>query len=264
MTTETAKIRSWVTGPIGWIAFNDPAKHNAISVEMARAVPERVAAFEQDKNIRVIILRGAGDRAFAAGSNISSFGEVRNNPQQNHQYHIINENAYNAFYYCSKPTIAMVQGYCIGGGLDFAASCDIRLSADNAVFAIPAVRLGLGYGYEGQIRLNRIVGPTKGRDIFFTGRHYNAQEALKMGLVHDVIPGEHFEQQVNDYAMKVANNAPMTLAAIKRAFIELEKDESKRNLAAAQALIDACFQSQDYQEGRSAFAAKRPPQFTGE
>lgn len=264
MTTETSKIISRVTGPIGWISFNDPAKHNAISIDMARAVPEIVASFEENKDIRVIILRGAGERAFAAGSNISSFGEVRNSPEQNHQYHQINEAAYNAFYYCSKPTIAMINGYCIGGGLDFATSCDIRLCADNGVFAIPAARLGLGYGYEGQIRLNRIVGPMYGRDIFFTGRHYNAQEALKMGLVHNVVPGENFEQYVNEYALKVAQNAPMTLAAIKRAFIELEKDESERDMSAAQKLIDACFKSADYQEGRAAFAEKRLPQFRGE
>jgi len=264
MTTETQKILSWVTGPIGWISFNDPTKHNAISIDMAQAVPEIVAAYEKDKNIRVIILRGAGERAFAAGSNISSFGEVRNDPGQNHNYHIINEAAYNAFYYCSKPTIAMINGYCIGGGLDFATSCDIRLCADNAVFAIPAVRLGLGYGYEGQIRLNRIVGPMHGRDIFFTGRHYNAQEALRMGLVHYVIPGVQFESFVNEYALKISQNAPMTLMAIKRAFIELEKNESERDLPSAQALIDACFKSADYKEGRNAFAEKRPPQFKGE
>lgn len=264
MKAESPKVISWVTGPIGWISFNDPAKHNAISIDMARAVPGIVADFEKDKNIRVIILRGAGARAFAAGSNISSFGEVRNDPGQNHEYHVINEAAYNAFYYCPKPTIAMINGYCIGGGLDFATSCDIRLSADNGVFAIPAARLGLGYGYEGQIRLNRVVGPMYGRDIFFTGRHYNAKEALNMGLVHHVVSGEKFEEFVNEYAMKVAQNAPMTLAAIKRAFIELEKNESERDMAAAQKLIDACFQSEDYREGRSAFAEKRLPQFKGE
>ncbi len=264
MIKENSRLLSWSSGPVGWISFNDPDKHNAISMDMARAVPDIIKAFEQDKTIRVVVLRGAGERAFAAGSNISSFGEVRGNAAQNHEYHLINEAAYNAVYYCAKPTIAMVHGYCIGGGLDFAASCDIRLCAENAVFAIPAVRLGLGYGYEGQIRMNRIVGPTRGRDIFFTGRHYSAAEALAMGLAHEVVAPERLDGRVTEYALQVAQNAPMTLAALKRGFIELERDESVRNMAAAQSLIDACFQSADYQEGRSAFAQKRLPQFKGE
>ncbi|HEY0208864.1 enoyl-CoA hydratase [Acerihabitans sp.] len=264
MIKENDKLLSWSAGSVGWIIFNDPGKHNAISMDMARAVPGMVNAFERDKNIRVIIVRGAGERAFAAGSNISSFGDVRGNAAQNHEYHLINEAAYNAIYYCAKPTIAMIHGYCIGGGLDFATSCDIRLCAENAVFAIPAVRLGLGYGYEGQIRMNRIVGPTRGRDIFFTGRHYSAGEALAMGLVHDVVAAERLKERVTEYALQVAQNAPMTLAALKRGFIELERDESVRDLAAAQSLIDACFQSEDYKEGCGAFAEKRLPRFKGE
>ncbi|AHF76613.1 Enoyl-CoA hydratase/isomerase [Sodalis praecaptivus] len=264
MTTENATILASTTGPIGWITFNDPGKHNAISMAMAQAVPDIIRAFEQDTAIRVIVVRGAGEKAFAAGSNISSFDSVRGNAEQNHHYHHINESAYNAVYYCAKPTIAMIHGYCIGGGLDFATSCDIRLCSDSAVFAIPAVRLGLGYGYEGQIRLNRIVGPSRGRDIFFTGRHYSAQEALTMGLVHEIIPAAHLADRVTEYGNRVAQNAPMTLAAIKRVFIELEHDESRRDMAAAQALIDACFKSDDYREGRAAFAQKRQPQFKGE
>ncbi|MFT4464321.1 MAG: enoyl-CoA hydratase-related protein [Sodalis sp. (in: enterobacteria)] len=191
MSTENATILASTTGPIGWITFNDPGKHNAISMAMAQAVPDIIRAFELDTAIRVVVVRGAGERAFTAGSNISSFDTVRGNAEQNHHYHQINESAYNAVYYCAKPTITMIHGYCIGGGLDFATSCDIRLCSDNAVFAIPAVHLGLGYGYEGQIRMNRIVGPSSGRDIFFTDRQYSAEEALTMGLVLVPVTSDH-------------------------------------------------------------------------
>nr|WP_172599459.1 enoyl-CoA hydratase-related protein [Cupriavidus taiwanensis] len=135
---------------IGWVLFNDPQAMNAISMEMSAAIPEIIAAHDADPDIRVVILTGVGDRAFAAGSNISAFGRVRTNAAQNKAYHGLNEQSYNSVYECSKPTIAMIRGYCMGGGVDYAASCDIRIAADDAVFAVPAARLGLGYGYEGK------------------------------------------------------------------------------------------------------------------
>lgn len=251
------------TGAIGWMAFNDPSKHNAISMEMAQAVPRVMAMFEEDPEVRVIVVSGVGERAFAAGSNISAFGKVRTNPEQNHKYHEINEASYNAVYACSKPTIAMVHGYCIGGGLDFASSCDIRICDDKAQFAIPAVRLGLGYGYEGQIRLSRLLSPAQARDLFFTGRRYDAAEALRTGLVHQMVPAAELLQAVTDYAGLIARNAPLTVRALKRGFLEQEKTEAARDMQRVQDLIDACYQSQDYLEGRAAFAAKRQPDFKG-
>lgn len=264
MTEATPQLISRKAGGIGWMTFNDPARHNAISMEMAMAVPGVMADFDADPDIRVVIVTGMGERAFAAGSNISAFGEVRTNPEQNRKYHEINERSYNAVYECSKPTIAMIRGYCIGGGLDFAASCDIRICDDQAQFAIPAVRLGLGYGYEGQIRLNRIIGPARGRDLFFTGRRYRADEALAANLVHRVVPTAELESTVLDYAAAIAANAPLTIKAIKRAFLEQERPEASRQMQAAQDLIDACYRSKDYLEGRAAFAAKRNPVFMGE
>jgi enoyl-CoA hydratase/carnithine racemase len=264
MTSISPNLLFSVTGPIGWMTFNDPARHNAISMDMAEAVPGVIKAFEDSPEVRVVVVRGAGEKAFAAGSNISAFGSVRNDASQNRQYHEINEQAYNAVYRCSRPTIAMINGYCIGGGLDFATSCDIRICSEHSVFAIPAVRLGLGYGYQGQVRMNRIVGPMHGRDIFFSGRKYNAQQALAMGLVHEVVPAEQLQARVEAYALNVAQNAPMTLRALKQGFIELERDERERDMGNAQALIDACFLSADYQEGREAFAQKRSPVFRGQ
>ena len=160
----TVELLSKKTGAIGWMVFNKPAKHNAISMAMSEAVPGVMHAFEDDPEIRVVVVTGAGEKAFAAGSNISSFGSVRSDPAANRRYNQKSEDAYGAVYRCPKPTIAMIRGYCIGGGLDFATSCDIRLCSDDATFAVPAGKLGLGYGYEGQIRLNRVIGPVPSRN----------------------------------------------------------------------------------------------------
>lgn len=263
MSSNSTGIVSRKTGAIGWMAFNNPAKHNAISMEMAQAVPEVMAELQADDAVRVIVVTGVGERAFAAGSNISSFGQVRTDPDQNRQYHHINEASYNAVYACEKPTIAMIHGYCIGGGLDFASSCDIRICDEKAQFAIPAVKLGLGYGYEGQIRLNRLLGPARARDLFFTGRRYQADEALRVGLVHRVAPSDQLEKEVIAYAELIASNAPLTIKALKQGFIEQEKTEADRDMRRAQRLIDLCYRSQDYLEGRDAFAAKRQPNFEG-
>jgi len=263
MKLQTDKIKAYKTGAIAWVEFNDPQKHNAISMDMAEAIPIAVKNFEDDDTVRVIVLRGAGERAFAAGSNISTFGAVRNSIDQNRHYHEVNELAYDAFYLCSKPTIAMISGYCIGGGLDFATSCDIRICSSTAVFSVPAGRLGVGYGYEGVMRLNRIVGPSKGRDIFFSARRYDAQQASAMGLVHEVVAQESLLQHTTAYAEQTAALAPLTLKAIKQAYLCLEKHARETDMSAAQALIDDCFDSADYQEGRAAFAEKRPPLFKG-
>jgi enoyl-CoA hydratase/carnithine racemase len=157
----------------------------------------------------------------------------------------------------------MIRGYCIGGGLDFATSCDVRFCSDNAVFAVPAGKLGLGYGHEGILRFGRVMGFMRARDLFLSGRRLGADEALRLGLVHRVIPLADLEAETTAYAQSIAENAPLTLAALKRAFLEYEKDPAMRDLSRAQAMIDACFRSADYSEGRAAFAAKRKPQFKG-
>ncbi len=264
MKSSSEKIRAYKTGTIGWVEFNDPQKHNAISMDMATAIPDIVSEFEQDDQIRTVVLRGNGERAFAAGSNITSFEAVRKSPADNREYHAISERAYDAFYLCEKPTIAMINGYCIGGGLDFAASCDIRICSDSAIFAIPAGKLGVGYGYEGIMRLNRIIGESKGREVFFTARRYNAQEALDMGLVHEVVEAGKLVEHTTAFAKGIGTNAPLTLKAIKKSYLCLERQARATDMADAQALIDICFDSTDYKEGRAAFAEKRVPAFKGE
>jgi len=262
--TTSERIVARKDGAIGWLVFNNPAKHNAISMDMAEAVPAVMRGFEDDSEVRVIVVAGAGEKAFAAGSDISGFESVRADPQKNRHYNDVNERSYNAVYECTKPTVAMIRGYCIGGGLDFATSCDVRFCSDNAVFAVPAGKLGLGYGHEGILRFGRVIGYMRARDLFLSGRRLGAEEALRLGLVHRVISLGELEAETTAYAQSIADNAPLTLAAIKRAFLEYEKDPALRDLNRAQAMIDECFKSADYVEGRAAFAAKRNPQFKGE
>ena len=264
MPSASTRIIARKDGAIGWLIFNNPAKHNAISMDMAEAVPAVMRGFEDDAEVRVIVIAGAGEKAFAAGSDISGFESVRADPEKNIHYNDVNERSYNAVYECAKPTIAMIRGYCIGGGLDFATSCDVRFCSDNAVFAVPAGKLGLGYGHEGILRFGRVMGFMRARDLFLSGRRLGGDEALRLGLVHRVIPLADLEAETIAYAQTIADNAPLTLAALKRAFIEYEKDPATRDLARAQTMIDACFRSSDYVEGRKAFAAKRNPQFKGE
>lgn len=263
MSVQNDRVVSRKEGAIGWVVFNHPEKHNAVSLEMAEAIPGIIAAFEADPGIRVVVVAGAGDRSFIAGSNISTFDTVRTDAEQNRRYQEISQGSYDAVYRCAKPTVAMIRGYCIGGGMDYAASCDIRICSDNSVFAIPAVKLGLGYGYQGQMRINRLIGSSQARDLYFSGRRYDAAEAFRVGLVHEVVAADALEARVRQYAAAVAENAPLTLKALKRVFLELERDASDRDMATIHAMIAACYASEDYQEGRAAFAAKRPPVFKG-
>ena len=165
LPSTSERIIARKEGAIGWLVFNNPAKHNAISMDMAEAVPAVMRAFEDDAEVRVIVVAGAGEKAFAAGSDISGFESVRADPQKNKHYNDVNECSYNAVYQCTKPTVAMIRGYCIGGGLDFATSCDVRFCSDNAVFAVPAGKLGLGYGHEGILRFGRVMGYMRARDL---------------------------------------------------------------------------------------------------
>jgi len=261
--TLTERIIVRKEGVLAWLIFNNPARHNAITLDMSEAVPGIIRDFESDANVQVVLLRGAGERAFAAGSDISSFGEVRADQNSNRRYNDISEAAYGAVYRCAKPTIAMIRGYCIGGGLDFATSCDIRTCSEDAVFAVPAGKLGLGYGHEGIERIGRVIGYMRAREMFLMGHRLTAAEAYRLGLVDRTWPTADFEREAIAYACSISDNAPLTLAALKRGFLEYEKPAGERDFSEAQRMIDACFASEDYQEGRAAFAQKRKPAFKG-
>jgi enoyl-CoA hydratase/carnithine racemase len=248
---------------IGWMIFNNPAKHNAVSLEMWEAMPAILADFMADAAVRVIVLRGAGDKAFVSGADISQFEEKRSGEEATRHYNAATDRATTALMRVGKPTVCMIQGYCIGGGVSIATSCDLRIAAENAKFGVPAAKLGLGYAAAGVRKLMDLVGPACAREIFYTARQFTAQEAYEMGLVNRVVPSGQIEPYVREYAGTIAANAPLTLGAVKTIVAELLKDESQRDPALMQGVVDACFASADYKEGRTAFMEKRKPQFKG-
>jgi len=260
---STEKMIARKDDAIGWMLFNNPARHNAVSVEMWQAVPEILDAFEKDEAIRVIVLGGVGSKAFVSGADISEFGEKRSSREATLAYNALVEKASDRLLSCRKPTISMIQGYCIGGGVAISLCCDLRLAADNTRFGVPAAKLGLGYAYPGIKRLVDVVGPSFAKEIFFTARQFDAAEALQMGLVNRVRPAAEIETYVRDYASMIGGNAPLTVGTAKLCVSEYLKDPDKRDLAACQAAVDFCFASQDYVEGRTAFMEKRKPVFRG-
>jgi enoyl-CoA hydratase/carnithine racemase len=263
MQTLTEKLVARKDGAIGWIVFNNPQKHNAVSLEMWQALPVVLDEFSKDAQIRVVILKGEGEKAFISGADISQFKEKRGSAEAVQTYNAASDNASRALNEFSKPLIAMIRGYCIGGGLGVATACDLRIASDNSRFGVPAAKLGLGYRYSGIKRLADLVGPSFTAEIFYTGRQFDAQEALQMGLVNRVLPVAELEKYVLDYATTMTNNAPMTIAAVKRSLLEMRKDPSERNLELCQKMVEDCFASEDYAEGRTAFMEKRKPVFKG-
>lgn len=260
---DTTKILAEVDDGIGWITFNQPERRNAISLEMWQGLGDALEAFEHDDDVRVVVLSGAGGKAFASGADISEFDKQRANAEQRKAYGKISARGNQWLAELTKPMIAMIRGYCIGGGLAVALNADIRFATRESTFGIPAARLGLGYEYAGLAKLARLVGPACARDIMFTARFMEAEEARGMGLINFVVEDDELESRVRDYAATIAANAPLTVRAAKAAVNAFERysvvEESKR----VAKLVDACFDSDDYKEGRRAFAEKRKPAFRG-
>ncbi|MGZ5115657.1 MAG: enoyl-CoA hydratase [Burkholderiales bacterium] len=263
ISIETEKLVARKEDGIGWVIFNNPEKRNAISPDMYDAMGAALQDYATDPAVRVVILKGEGDKAFISGADISKFGENRSTPEQVRQSEARSEAANRALRECPKPTIAMIRGYCMGGGLGVAVACDLRIAAEGSRFGVPAAKLGVGYRYSGLKRLSDIVGPAFTAEIFYTGRQFSTVEALQMGLVNRVLPAAELEAYVMDYAGTMANNAPLTLAAVKRCLIEMRKDPDDRDLELCQSMVEACFASQDFTEGRTAFMEKRKPAFEG-
>ncbi|HXQ40692.1 MAG TPA: enoyl-CoA hydratase [Candidatus Udaeobacter sp.] len=259
----TERVIARREGSIGWLVLNNPARHNALSLVMYGAIERVVATLEADPEVRVIVVTGAGERAFVSGADISEFAEKRATPAQIAEYDMLSERASVALETVAKPTIAMIRGYCIGGGLDLALRTDLRIASEDSRFGVPAARLGLGYGFSDVRRLVDVVGPAYAKEILFTGRQFTAGEALAMGLIHRVVPAATLSEGVAKLAETLAANAPLTIRAMKRSIAEAVKDAGARDLAAVTALVEACFDSADYSEGRRAFMEKRRPDFRG-
>ncbi len=260
---RTDRMLAHVEDGVGWITFNQPDKRNAVSLAMWQAIPEIIEDFSLSDDVRVVVLRGAGDKAFVSGADISEFESVRNTPEQIERYEAATGAASAALKSLEKPLIAMIRGFCIGGGMAIALTADLRISADDGQFGVPAARLGLGYGYGGIKELMNIVGPSFAKEIFFTGGRFSASDAETMGLVNRVVAVGELEEAVTTLARTIADNAPMTVKAAKAAINEGTKDPADRNLGHIAALVEACFNSEDYKEGRRAFMEKRKPQFKG-
>jgi enoyl-CoA hydratase/carnithine racemase len=259
----TSKMLAEKDGAVGRIIFNNPARHNAVSLDMWQAVSEIMDDFNADERVRVIVLTGAGGKAFVSGADISEFKERRASEEAAAAYAKISESARVKLQDTLKPTIAMIRGYCIGGGLATAIACDIRIAAEGSRFGIPAAKLGLGYAYDGIKKLIDLVGPAFAREIFYTARQFNAEEALGMGLINRLVPDGELESYVKNYCDTIAANAPLTVRSAKVAVREALKPESERDLGLCKRLVAECFASEDYTEGRTAFMEKRRPVFKG-
>lgn len=263
MKSPSTKVLATIEDGIGWITFNNPDRHNAMSMDMWQALAAILDQFKQDPSIRVVILKGAGEKAFVAGADISEFEKKRSSQKQRDEYESAFDQAQTRLAAFEKPVIAMIQGYCIGGGLALALNADIRIAAEDSVFAIPAARLGLGYGYGAIKTLTSLVGPSHAKDILFSARFLNTEEALRIGLINFVVSHAQLSQKVLDYTTSLVANAPLTIKASKAAVSEVVNDPGQVGPEYIAELVNDCFLSEDYREGREAFMEKRKPVFKG-
>ncbi|HEV8413247.1 MAG TPA: enoyl-CoA hydratase [Bryobacteraceae bacterium] len=257
------RILSATSGAIATLTFNNPERHNAMSLDMWRAATAVLEQFELDPAVRVIVLTGAGGKAFVSGADISKFESERATVDAILEYNIAVDRFGQVLGECSKPTVAMIRGYCIGGGVGIAVCCDMRIANDAARFAVPAAKLGLGYGYANVRRIMDLVGPQFATEMLLTARQFDAADAMRMGLVNHVVPDAEIETYVLELAGVISNNAPLTIRAVKRIVRELRRNPDDADVAACDALVRQCFESADYREGRQAFLEKRKPVFRG-
>jgi enoyl-CoA hydratase/carnithine racemase len=263
LPTPDARIRAEVEGPIGRLIVANPARRNAVSLDMWKAIPTAVAALEAHPDVRVIVVRGDGDLAFVSGADISEFATVRKDAASARAYEASNAEAFSAVRHVAVPTIAMIRGFCLGGGMGLAVACDLRVAAEDAVFGIPAARLGVGYPPDCMADVVAAVGPQRAKEMFFTARRMTATEALDIGLLAAVHSVEALENEVIDLALAIAHNAPLTIRAAKAAIDAVTAGALARDRERLVALTDACFASADFAEGRSAFLEKREAKFHG-
>ena len=249
-------------GPICWITFNNSSRMNALNAAMWTALPKIVADAEENPSVRVLVLRGAGEKAFSTGADISEFRTARTGKAAK-EYDALSHGAFTAVMACRKPTIAMVHGYCMGGGMELAMCCDFRYAAEGAIFGIPAVKLGIGYDPRWVRPLLSTLSASQTKEVLLTGRRFDDAEALQMGIATRLLPGDALERETRALAQMIADNAPLAVEAAKRSVDELSQAPENPDLASLDRLIEACLESEDYAEGQAAFLEKRQPIFKG-
>ena len=257
----TERIIAKKEGAVGWLTFNNPERRNAVSIDMWEAMPQVLDGFDADREIRMVVLAGAGDKAFVSGADISQFENQRSSQEAVQRYEEIAEAAQARLQTLDKPVLAMIRGYCLGAGVNIANVCDLRIAGDDARFGIPAAKMGLGYRASSMKNLVDTVGAPYAREIMLTGRQFSAQEAKDMGLVHHVVPVSDLERFTREYCGQIAANAPLTMRAAKRIVREILKSDF--DAALCKSWVRECFESEDYTEGRRAFMEKRKPVFKG-
>ncbi len=257
------KILSRADGAVGHLTFNNPQRHNAVSLEMWLDATAALESLVHEPEVRVIILTGAGGKSFVSGADISKFESERATADGVSTYNTAVERFSQTLLDCPQATIAMIRGYCIGGGLGIAVCCDLRIANEHSRFAIPAAKLGLGYGLENLRRLSTLIGPQFVAEMLFTARQFDAVEAAHMRLINRVIPDAEIEARTDELASTIAANAPLTIRAVKGILREITRNPLALDLAKCESLVQACFASEDYREGRRAFVEKRKPVFSG-
>lgn len=261
--SPTERVQTWLDASTLHIRFNNPARHNALSVDMWEAVPALLSQAESDDRVRLVVFSGAGEKSFVSGADISQFEDMRAAQEAVTRYEHMAENALMSILNFSKPTLSRIRGYCIGGGVNVAISCDIRIASSDSVFSIPAARLGLGYRYSAMKNLVDLIGPGAAKDLFFTARKIDANEARSLGLISRVCEPDQLPALLAEYTSAMAVNAPLTIRAAKAITAEILKPSPDLDRALCQQLIRGCFDSADYAEGRKAFMEKRKPVFIG-
>lgn len=260
---ETEKLIVAKDGPIGRLTLNQPEKRNAIGYDMWRGIGDAMERFAGDDAIRVVIISGAGGKAFSAGADISEFKTHRSSPKARKKYDAAMRRAFELLYNLPRISIAKIDGVCVGGGAEVAMDCDILIATDTSRFGITPARLGLGYALPDIDRLVRHLGAKRAKEVLATARLFDADEALAMGWINKVVPSGRIDAYVDDLASQIAANAPLTLKASKLIINEAVKPPGDRDLEACRSLVEECYASADYVEGQRAFAEKRSPDFTG-
>ena len=263
MISPTERIIAEVDGTIGWLTFNNPAKLNAMSADMWAAIAPIIDHFEHDPAVRVVVLKGAGDKAFISGADINRFEERKSSAEAARSDGEAMRDGLSRLEHCSKPTIAMIRGYALGGGMLVALHCDMRIATEASRVGIPAAKLGIAYTLSGVQKVLDLVGPSVAKEILFTARQFNGVEAQAMGLINRAVPDGELESFTRSYCQTMAENAPLSIAASKSIIAELMKPRGDIDRAKCEAIAKACMDSEDFAEGRRAFAEKRKPAFQG-